>query len=253
MASEAQSPTLALRIDDIGASSKRHLYHTRRWYSNLGPLRDRRLFGHWAPYREMSADDWKQLFKVLERFRSKLTVGITAAWVEEDGTLVPFPKKFPDEAQAIREGLDAGYLEIANHGLTHCVLRENLFRRKFLFGSNQPYHREFWEWIHADLQLEHLATAQKILTDYYQTEITTFIPPGNVYSLQTIAACKQLGIRTLNCQRPTIGLGDTLRIIGNENVLAFHDREIVLFGTRWLEAKLRELPRPPQRFVRELG
>src|SRR5664279_2377155 len=110
---------LALRIDDIGASSKEFLYYTKRWYSNWGPLRDRRLFGHWAPYREMTPHDWRAVFEILSRFGSKLTVGVTATWVEDDGTLVPFPDKFPAEAEVLGEGVTKGLIEIANHGLTH--------------------------------------------------------------------------------------------------------------------------------------
>ena len=252
MGPETTNPTLALRIDDIGASSKEHLYYTKRWYSNWGPLRDRRLFGKWAPYREMSPADWQQIYKILERFKSKLTVGITASWVEDDGTLVPFPEKFPDEAKAIGEGLAAGYLEIANHGLTHCVLDEGLFRRRLLYGTNRTYHREFWDWVSADVQLDHLRRAQAILTGYFKTPITTLIPPGNAYSLQTLEACQQLGLRTVNCERPKLRLGETPKVIGDDNVLPFHDREIVVFGTGWLEGKLRQLPRPAQHFVRDL-
>ena len=243
---------LALRIDDIGASSKQHLYYTKRWYSNWGPLRDRRLFGHWAPYREMTAADWSQIFKILERFRAKLTVGVTATWVEDDGTLVPFPERFPEEAAALGDGLARGLLEIANHGLTHCVLVDNQFQRKPLYGTNRLFHREFWDYLAAETHYDHLARAQQVLTGYFKVEITTLVPPGNVYSAKTLAACQRLGIRTVNCERPTIFAGETPRVIGDDNVIPFHDREIVKFGTGWLEAKLRALPRPPQRFIRDL-
>jgi hypothetical protein len=243
---------LALRIDDIGASSKHHLYYAKRWYLNFGPLRDRRLFGHWAPYREMTAADWHQIYKILERFSAKLTVGITATWAEDDGTLVPFPDKFPDEAEALGEGLAKGHLEIANHGLTHCVLDDGKYRRKPLHGTNRPYHREFWDCVTAERQLAHLRRAQDILTGYFRTTITTLIPPGNVYAAHTLEACRVLGLTTVNCERPKITLGGTPRVIGDDHVIPFHDREIVVFGTRWLEAKLRALPRPPQKFIRDL-
>ncbi len=243
---------LALRIDDIGASSKQHLYYAKRWWLNWGPLRDRRAFGHWAPYREMTPADWHQIYKVLERFTAKLTVGVTATWAEDDGTLVPFPEKFPDEAQALGEGLAKGYLEIANHGLTHCVLAAGKYRRKPLYGTNRLFHREFWDYISAAEQLEHLRRAQDILTNYFKTPITTLVPPGNVYSVQTLVACRELGLTRVNCERPQITLGDSPRVIGDDNVIPFHDREIVKFGTGWLEAKLRTLPRPPQKFIRDL-
>ncbi|MFN0247161.1 MAG: polysaccharide deacetylase family protein [Kofleriaceae bacterium] len=243
---------LALRIDDIGASSKEHLYYTKRWYSNWGVLRDRRLFGKWAPYREMTAADWDEAFRILVRFRSRITIGITAAWVEDDGSLIPFPEKFPREAAAIGEGLAKGLVEVANHGLTHCVLRDGRYRRRRGFGTNRFFHREFWDWVDAGTQFDQLRRAQEILTGYFKTPITTLVPPGNVYSAQTLDACVQLGIRTVNCERPKIYGGASPRVIGDDNVLPFHDRELVLFGTRWLEDKLRALPRAPSLFVRDL-
>ena len=243
---------LALRIDDIGASSKEHLYYTKRWYSNFGPLRSRRLFGHWAPYREMSPRDWHQVYRVLERFRAKLTVGITATWVEDDGALVPFPDKFPAEAAAIGEGVAKGLLEVANHGLTHCVLENGAFRRRPLYGTNRQFHREFWDYLDAETHFDHLSRAQTILTSYFKCEITTLIPSGNVYSEKTLRACLRLGLRTVNCERPSIHIPEFPRVIGDDHVIPFHDRELVEQGIGWLEAKLRQLPRPPNRFVREL-
>jgi hypothetical protein len=252
MSSDVVPEKLALRIDDIGASSKEHLYYTKRWYSNFGPLRDRRLFGKWAPYREMSASDWNLVFRILNRFGAKLTIGITASWVEDDGTLVPFPDKFPDEAEAIGEGLTKGLVEIANHGLTHCVLDGNAFRRTRFYGTNRQFHREFWEWVPADVQLRQLSRAQEILTSYFRVPVTTFIPPGNVYSEPTLLACQQLAIRTLNCEKPQLRLGDTPKVIGDDEVLAFHDREVVVFGPGWLQNILCRMRRPPQKFVRDL-
>lgn len=242
----------ALRIDDIGASSKHHLYYAKRRFANLGPLRDRRLFGHWAPYREMTALDWDQIFVLLRRYRAVLTVGVTATWVEDDGSLVPFPEKFPGEAAALRDGVARGLIEIANHGLTHCVLDQQQFRRRPWFGTNQRFHREFWDWIPAETQLANLRRAQAILTDYFQVAITTLVPPGNVYSAATLAACREVGLRTVNCQAPQLVDGDAPRVIGDDDVLAFHDRELVEEGPRWLERRLRTMATPPQLFIRDL-
>jgi len=44
-----------------------------------------------------------------------------------------------------------------------------------------------------------------------------------------------------------------VRIIGNESVVDFHDREIVLEGTKWLKRKLESLPEHTEFvFVKEL-
>lgn len=234
--------TVALRIDDIGASTKVHERYCERRWLNVGWLRDRRLFGAWGPYREMTASEWNQLFAVLRKRGAKLTVAITAAWVEEDGSLVPFPDKFPAELEALKLGQQEGLIEIAGHGLTHCVLNQKLFLPRFL-GSNRSYHREFWDWIPEAVHFEHVERCLRILRESFGCEIRTFVPPGNVYSAATLRACAKWGITTVNCHNPKLsGDGFGLRVIGNENVLPFHDREIVLDGVAWLEGALLRYP-----------
>jgi hypothetical protein len=44
-----------------------------------------------------------------------------------------------------------------------------------------------------------------------------------------------------------------LVIIGDEDVIPFHDREIVLYGTEWLRQLLAQQPDPQFCFVRDLG
>ena len=190
---------IALRIDDIGASTKVFNYYSKRRRYNFGILRHHRFFGAWAPYPEMTPQLWAHTYEVLRKFQAKLTVAITACWVEGNGNLIPFPEKFPQEASILREGLDEGLLEIANHGLTHCVL-ENLSFKPKLWGSVRTYHREFWDWLDEGVHYRHLQQSQEILQDYFQTEITTLVPPGNVFAPQTIEAAKTLGFQRVNCQ-----------------------------------------------------
>lgn len=227
---------VALRIDDIGASTKEFNYYSKRRRYNFGILRHRRLLGAWAPYPEMTPHLWAQTFEVLRRFQAKLTVAVTACWVEGNGDLTPFPNKFPQEAAILKEGLEEGLLEIANHGLTHCVL-ENLSFKPKLWGSVRTYHREFWGWIDSEIHYQHLQQSQEILQNFFQTEVTTLVPPGNVFASHTIDAAKKLGIQMLNCQTQN-KISTDIRIVGNEHVIDFHDRELVLFGVSWLEKKL---------------
>ena len=198
-------------------------------------MRHRRLFGSWAPYEEMKQTQWIAIFNLLKERNAKLTVGITASWVTKDAELIPFPKRFPDEAAVLREGLEEGLLEIANHGLTHCVLKNKKYKPK-IWRSNRIYHREFWEWIDDKTHTNHIKKAQEILQEYFKVKITTLIPPGNVFALKTIKAARQNGIKLINCQTVS-GVTNGLKIIGNENVIAFHDREIVLEGVKWLKEK----------------
>ena len=49
------------------------------------------------------------------------------------------------------------------------------------------------------------------------------------------------GIKIINCLNDQPSSGE-ISIIGNESVIPFHDREIVLEGTSWLQRKLELLP-----------
>lgn len=238
----ADTARLCLRIDDIGASSKRFEVYSKRFRGLGNWLFLKYLPGlrAWGPYREMTEGDWEAVFRILQDFRAKLTVAVTAAWVERDASLSPFPAKFPGEAAKLKEGLEAGLLEIANHGLTHCVLDGFRFRPR-PFSSNRVSHREFWDWLPEAVHLDHLARSQDILQGYFRRPVTTLVPPGNVFCEATLRAARSVGIERVNCNtagRPFPGL----KIVGNEEVLAFHDRELVLMGTGWLRDRLAAQP-----------
>lgn len=244
---------LCLRIDDIGASSKHHEVYSERWrpFGNFLWIKYLPRFRAWGKYREMVREEWDAVFDLLSRYGAKLTVAVTATWVEYDGTLVPFPEKFPEEAAKLREGEQSGLVEIANHGLTHCVVEGFKFRPR-LFSSNRKFHREFWDWIPADAHFKSLERAQGILKTCFRDPVTTLVPPGNVFSAATVDACSRLGIRRINCNaRPGESRG--VRILGNDGIVAFHDRELVLEGVAWLERILSAHGMGRKyKFVREL-
>lgn len=250
---------LALRIDDIGASSKRYeVYSDKNWC--IGPLKvsGNWLFlkylpaiKKWGPYREMMDTEWFQVFDVLAQADAKLTVGITASWVESEHSNPSFPERFPAEAQALRQGLQQGLIEIANHGLTHCVTAGNAFKPKLMDG-NRAQHREFWDWLPDDLHEEHIARSQEILQGYFKTDVVTFVPPGNVFSAATLRSAKKHGIRYVSSNTVN-DLGQDIRMIDPEMVLAYHDRELVLEGVSWLKALLADHREQEKVFLRELG
>ena len=68
-----------------------------------------------------------------------MTVAITANWVERDGTLTPYSKKFPDQAEVVLNAERRGIIKVAAHGLTHCVPGKHLPR---WIGGNRRWHRE---------------------------------------------------------------------------------------------------------------
>src|SRR5262245_32614029 len=107
---------IALRMDDVGAASKRYEVYSN-WNAGIGPLRVSgnwlflkylRPFKAWGPYPEIHVDQWRRIVSLLDRYRAKLTVAITAAWVESADRVVPFPERFPREAAALRKGAAAG-------------------------------------------------------------------------------------------------------------------------------------------------
>jgi len=225
---------LALRIDDIGASTKQFEVYSKIRFGNILFLKYLKPFKAWGPYPEMTIEMWNRILEIIDQHNAFLTVGVTANWVEEDSTLVPFPEKFPNEAKILKEGFKTGRIEIANHGLTHCVIGEHLPR---LFTSNRKYHREFWGWIPREKHFEHLEKSQAILKDWLGETITTLIPPGNVYTVDTLNASEKYGIKQINSYLDH-NVESKVCIINEDHVDAFHDRELVMNGANWLDEKL---------------
>ena len=110
---------VALRLDDVGAASKLHEVYglTRVRVGTLAvPFPGNFLFlkylppiKRWGPYRELSASDWEGVLAALEAAHARMTVAVTAGWVESDGGVTPFPRKFPAAAGVIREGVRRGF------------------------------------------------------------------------------------------------------------------------------------------------
>jgi peptidoglycan/xylan/chitin deacetylase (PgdA/CDA1 family) len=254
---------VALRLDDVGAASKQHeVYGITR--IPLGPLAlpfpGNLLFlkylppiKRWGPYPELTAAEWEAVLTALADAGARLTVAVTAAWVERDGRIVPFPTKFPDQARALRDGVQGKLVEIANHGYTHCLTEDGLYLPR-LFSGNRPYHREFYDWLPEEVHVAHLRAAQDILGSWFGVAIETFVPPGNVLSAKTVTAAAAVGIRFISRLGGAPG-GDAAGIVfvDDPRVVAFHDRDLVKGGIGYLRRQLAS--RRQARFVTvsELG
>lgn len=242
------APTMALRLDDVGAASKQHEVYgiTRIPVGRLAlPFPGNFLFlkylppiKRWGPYPELTAGEWVDVLATLAAAGAELTVAVTAGWVERDGRVVPFPVKFPDAARVLREGVERGLLEIANHGYTHCVTADRLFRPR-LFSGNRPWHREFFDWLPEEVHREHLRAAQDILGAWFGVPIETLVPPGNVLSPKTVAAAAAAGIRFVSRAggRPA-GAAEGITFVDDARVVAFHDRDLVTDGLAYLRRLL---------------
>lgn len=235
---------VALRMDDPGACSKRYeVYSDTQWNlkgirlsANWLFLKYLPPFRKWGVYRELTAADWERIFTLLQTYHARMTVAVTATWVESKDRLIPYPQKFPEAAAALREGVQAGLVQIANHGLTHCRTENNQFKPRW-FESNRSMHREFYPDLGYEAQYSRLERAQGILQHWLKSDVLTLVPPGNLFQETTLEAAAALGFRYVWCATvPRQAHG--LTVLGNEHSLAFHDRELVLEGLGWLQAHL---------------
>jgi peptidoglycan/xylan/chitin deacetylase (PgdA/CDA1 family) len=239
-------------MDDVGASTKEFEQHGRvRWrvfgrevplafFANWLFFKRIRPFAQWGVYQELSEEHWIRIFTLLQQHDAKLTVGVTACWAVSQDELIPFDKKYPSEASILKEGSQEGIVEIANHGLCHCALNDNLFH-PHMFTSNRVYHREFFDMLPDSYHKEHIDKSQEILMRIFKKDIITFIPPGNVWSDATERFAKEAGIKYLSSledKAPTGQRRNGITYVGNKNMIDFHDREISLWGTDWLDSKM---------------
>lgn len=212
---------IAFRMDDVGASTKQFEVYSKSLIGNYLILKYFPPFKAWAPYEEISPDAWKKIIDLLIKEKVGITVAVTASWVDQNCNLIPFPEKFPDQARILKEALKNNIIEIANHGLTHCIVGKQMPR---LFTSNREFHREFYAYLPEELIKDHLDKSQKILEDYFGQKIVTFVPPGHVCSKYSENYAKKIGLVNISTKE--------------ENSFAFHDREISLYGIPWLVSKI---------------
>ena len=272
---------LVIRFDDIGASSKKYEVYSlyRRTMGPLGTPGDWLFLKYlpglkaWGPYREIRAPVWKRIIKLLERYDAKITLGVTATWVESEERLIPYPSMFPEEAALLKNASRRGLIEIANHGLTHCVVEGNAFKPK-PFSGNRRYHREFSALVSDEVQSDHLRRSQDILQSYFETEVVTFVPPGRNFSSATLASAMNVGLKYVlynvrdegavlpisgvldrllkdakasgQSGSPLVSLQQLESMLARANVrahyreMALHDRDLVMKGLGWFEPILQQ-------------
>ncbi len=78
-----------------------------------------------------------------------------------------------------------------------------------------------------------------ILQDYFQVPIVTFVPPGNVFTDETLEIATRYGLKFVSCNTVPRQHEDMV-VVGDEGVFPFHDRDIVYGGTEWLHRCLLE-------------
>ncbi|MDO8524135.1 MAG: DUF2334 domain-containing protein [bacterium] len=215
------------RIDDIGASTKQFEQYGRFIIGNFWFLKTIWPFKKWGPYKELTAKEWTEFLKIFEQKNIKPIIAVTACWVEKNSELTPFPQKFPEEANILKQAFLNGKVEIANHGLTHCVVGKHL--PKFC-GSNRKYHREFWPDLNQSTHNEHIMKSQEILENYFQKPITIFVPPGNVWSYKTYLALAKTNIKKVMSGRYMADSKEPMHLIefvgDQKSFFICHDRDL---------------------------
>ena len=229
---------IVLRMDDVGASSKKYEVYSKLLFGNFLFLKYIPPFKAMGPYHELTVDNWDEIIATLDKFNSKLTIGLTAAWINEKNEIIPFNEKYPRQAEKILEGVNSKLLEVANHGLTHCIVGKHLPRA---FSSNRTFHREFWDFLDQEVHESHILKSQKILENWLGENVVSFIPPGNVYSPKTVKSIMKTNLRIINSsQKVTADFGH-LKYINEEHVIPFHDRDLVLGGCSWLKKTIEKI------------
>ena len=233
------------RIDDIGASTKLYNQHAKeKWrffpFANFWFFKIVEPFRGWAKYEELTAFEWNKFLDIFNEYNIRPIIAVTACWVEKDGRPVPFPEKFPEQAAVLKKALKDDKIEIANHGLTHCVVGRH--RPKF-WGSNRRYHREFWPWLPKDVHEEHIVKSQGILESYFESKINILVPPGNVWSTKTCEAMKGTNLDTVLCNRNMMDSDKCdceIKFVDDRyGYFNFHDRELKLYGGEWLVSNIK--------------
>ena len=226
------------RIDDIGASSKLYEQYSKiPIIGNIGFLKNRLFFGNWGPYQELTPEELEKLILIFNENDKNLAIAITAAWVGKDNKIIPFDRKFPDQARIIKEAYKEGLLKVLNHGLSHCVIGMHMPN---LISSNRRYHREFVDWLPEFIHKKHIQISQEILENWIQDSIIILAPPGNNYSLKTIKACENTNIKFIHSSRDFFPNQSSISHLSLGKCVCFHDREIKLYGESFINNLLKK-------------
>ena len=244
---------ILFRIDDIGASTKHFNQHGKKWFyirgkkvfyfpfANLWFFKKIWPFKKWAMYDELTLSEWKEIMSVFKAHHIVPIIAVTASWVEADSSMTPFPEKFPEEASFLKEAFLNNDIVIANHGLTHCVVGKHM---PLFFGSNRAFHREFLPSLDESIHRAHILKSQEILEAFFEKPIEILVPPGNLWSEKTYRALKGTHVKKIMCSTYMADsdkpMDDIEFIPDGEGVLAFHDRELKLYGKEWLIDKMKE-------------
>lgn len=182
----------------------------------------------WAPFPEINTNQLLEMSKLLKDNNCSVTLAITATFVNNKGDLIPFFDKYPEQSKIIKSGIQKKIFHIASHGLTHCILDKNKFLPRF-FSSNRKYHREFYNWLPYNTKKKHIYESKHLLEKYFNIEIDTFVPPGNVWCEETEEILFEAGFKKLITDKKNYDnfKHRKIEIFNDSKMIAIHTKDIV--------------------------
>ena len=67
---------IILRMDDVGASTKKYEVYSKYRIGNILFLKYLKPFKAWGPYKELTEDEWEQIFLILSKYNAKITIAM---------------------------------------------------------------------------------------------------------------------------------------------------------------------------------
>lgn len=145
-------------------------------------------------YSSLSSTDLEiKLLGAFSRYNFSCTFGVIPYVCAGDWHNTS-PQEFipltPYKAKILSNAIEAGTLEVALHGCTHQTIRNK-------------EHGGLTEFLGLDYESQNrkIKTGKKLLDEMLDTHVTTFIPPGNSYDLNTIRALEHLGFNCISGNR----------------------------------------------------
>jgi len=222
---------LVLRLDDPGASQKRHL---RGWaHPDVHPV------------------TWQALWDDLRSLGARASVFCCPGWVTEDGRVSDSRLESPGEWEALDAGRRQGLVDLECHGFTHMDPDLDAWRQAYDRGDSEGWYRELWPPRHpSEPSVEEQGT---ILARWKQAcgPGTTVVAPGEAWGLNSLAASKQQGFLLFNSWglcRLDLAVPTWTADIGSPyldrvdpswperevpTIAYWHDRDMALNGPTW--------------------
>lgn len=131
----------------------------------------------------------QQIFALFERYGIPCTVAVIPDVCEgafEDATSQNFLPLSNDKATMLRDGVAAGTLEVAQHGLTHQAQTTDGTTRSEFRGLSY------------DQQSQRIASGKAMLEQAVGQTVKVFVPPWDTYDDNTVRALGDLGFACLS-------------------------------------------------------